>query len=205
MNFFFTSKGHSITQTWGGLGNKTGIEQPIKSNSQWNDLAVLAKKSEIWLRARGTWMMLKSGNHICSVYILSNSVAKLGQTWGSFIIAISSLQYVPKLWHVECWSMLSIPHHNASTSINFYLRKEYTLLIFWIDIIFLSYWILDLQLIQLIFMMSRKPNWHHNYHHVSFVISKKYILQLFKWFSINFRFSYDFVKIPNSFYEFYFL
>ena len=61
-------------------------------------------------------MMLKSGKQICSVSILSNSVAKLGHGWGSFIIAISSLQSVPKLWHVECWSMLSIAHRSASTS-----------------------------------------------------------------------------------------
>ena len=44
---FFTSNGHSITQTWGGMGNQTGIEQPMKSNSLWMDLEVLAKKSEI--------------------------------------------------------------------------------------------------------------------------------------------------------------
>ena len=116
-NFFFlTSKGHYITQVRGDLGNQTGIQQPIKSNSLWKDLAVLAKKSEIWLCALGTWMMLKSGKHIWSVSILSNSVAKLVQTWGSFIIAIRSLQSVPKLWHVECWLIFSIAHRSASSS-----------------------------------------------------------------------------------------
>ena len=60
--------------------------------------------------------MLKSEKHICSVSILSNSVAKLGYAWGSFIIAISSLQSVPKLWHFECWSIFSIAHRSASTS-----------------------------------------------------------------------------------------
>jgi len=45
--FFLTSKGHFITQARGGLGNQTGIEQPIKYNSLWKDLAVFAKKSEI--------------------------------------------------------------------------------------------------------------------------------------------------------------
>ena len=114
--FFLTSNGHFITQTWGGLGNQTGIEQPMKSNSLWKVLAVLAKKSDIWLRARGTWVILNSGKQIWSVYIFSNSVAKLGHSWDSFIIAISSLQSVPKLWHGECWSIFSIAHRRASTS-----------------------------------------------------------------------------------------
>ena len=60
--------------------------------------------------------MLKSGKQIWSVSILSNSVAKLGQAWGSIIIVISYLQSVPKLWHVECWSMFSIAHRSAFTS-----------------------------------------------------------------------------------------
>ena len=60
-------------------------------------------------------MMLKFGKHIYNVSILSNSVAKLDQTWGFFIIAISSLQSVLKLWHVECWSIFSIVHRSAST------------------------------------------------------------------------------------------
>ena len=114
--FFLTSNGHSIAQVWGGLGNSTGIEQPIKNNSLWKDLAFLAKKSENWFLAHGTWVMLKSGKHICSVSIFSNSVAKLGHVWGSSNIAISSLQSVPKRWHVECCSIFSIAHHSASTS-----------------------------------------------------------------------------------------
>lgn len=68
------------------------------------------------MRALGTWMMLNSGKHIWSVSILSSSVAKLGQAWGSFNIAIRSLQSVPKLWHVECWSIFSIAHRSASSS-----------------------------------------------------------------------------------------
>ena len=88
----------------------------MKSNSLWKVLAVLAKKSEIWLRTRGTWMILNSGKQIWSVSIFSNSVAKLGHSWGSFIIAISSLQSVPKLWHGECWSIFSIAYRSASTS-----------------------------------------------------------------------------------------
>lgn len=63
--FSFDVKGHSITQTWGSLGNQTGIEQPIKCNSLWKDLAALVKKFKIWLCARGTWMMLKFEKHIC--------------------------------------------------------------------------------------------------------------------------------------------
>ena len=51
VSFFFTLNGHSITQAWGGLGNQTGIEQPIKSNSLRNVLAVLAKKSENLLQS----------------------------------------------------------------------------------------------------------------------------------------------------------
>ncbi|KAF3527273.1 hypothetical protein DY000_02020828 [Brassica cretica] len=74
----------------------------MKSNSLRKVLAVLAKKSENWLRTRGTWVILKSGKQICSVSIFSNSVAKLGHSWGSFIIAINSLQSVLKLWHGEC-------------------------------------------------------------------------------------------------------
>ena len=44
---FITSKCHSITQARSGLCNQTVIEQPIKNNSLWKDLAVFAKKSEI--------------------------------------------------------------------------------------------------------------------------------------------------------------
>lgn len=54
--------------------------------------------------------------HHHSVSILSNSVANLGQTWGSFIMAISSLQSASKLWHVKFWSIFSIAHRSASTS-----------------------------------------------------------------------------------------
>ena len=114
--FFLTSKDHSVTQTWGGLSNQTGIERPTKCSFLWNDLAVLAKKSTIWLCTRGTWVMLKAGKHICSVSIFSNSVEKLGHAWGSFTIAISSLQSVPKFWQVECCSIFSIAHCSASTS-----------------------------------------------------------------------------------------
>ena len=46
--FFLTSNSHFITQTWGDMGNQTWIKQPIKNNFLWKDLAVLAKKSEIW-------------------------------------------------------------------------------------------------------------------------------------------------------------
>ena len=60
--------------------------------------------------------MLKSGKHICRISILSNSTIKFGQAWGSFIIAVNSLQSVPKLWHVECWKIFSIAHRSASTS-----------------------------------------------------------------------------------------
>ena len=51
-----------------------------------------------------------------NIYATSNSVEKLGQAWGSFTISVRSLQFVPKLWHDECWSMLSIAHCSASTS-----------------------------------------------------------------------------------------
>ena len=54
-----TSKCHSITQTWVGLGNQTGIKQPTKCNSLWKDLAFLAKKSAVRLCVRGTWEILK--------------------------------------------------------------------------------------------------------------------------------------------------
>ena len=118
--FFFTSKGHSITQTWGGLGRQTGIEQSIKCNSLWKDLAVLAKKSEIWLRVRGTWMMLKSGKHICSVSIFSNYVAKLGYVWGSFIIAIRSLQCVPKLQNKYGYKLNFAMSYNLHMNQNLY-------------------------------------------------------------------------------------
>ena len=46
----------------------------------------------------------------------SSSNEKFGQAWGSFIIAIRSLQSVPKCWQFECWSMLSNAHFNASNS-----------------------------------------------------------------------------------------
>ena len=66
--------------------------------------------------AHGIWMILNSGKHIFRVSIFSNSVAKLSQAWGSLIMAIKSLQSVSNLWHVECWSILSIAHRSASTS-----------------------------------------------------------------------------------------
>ena len=113
---FFTTKGHSITQTWGGLGNQTGIEQPTKWSSLRKDLAVLAKESEIWFYAHGMWVILKSGKHICKLSILSSFVAKIGQSCGSLSMAIKSLQSVPRLWHIEYYIMLSISHLNASTS-----------------------------------------------------------------------------------------
>ena len=46
--------GYSITQTWGDLGNKTGIEQPIKQIDLWKDRAFLAKESAISFCALGT-------------------------------------------------------------------------------------------------------------------------------------------------------
>ena len=46
--FFFLRRKISITQTWGSMGNQTGIEQPTKWSSLWKDLGVLAKESEIW-------------------------------------------------------------------------------------------------------------------------------------------------------------
>ena len=103
------TNGYSITQIWVGMDNQTGIEQPTKQSFLWKDLAVLAKESEIWN------LILKSGKHIFRVAILYNYVAKLGQVWGSFIMVIKSLQSIPKLWHVEYWSMLSIAHRNTST------------------------------------------------------------------------------------------
>ena len=114
--FFLTTKGYYINQTWGGMGNQTGIKQPTKWSFLWNDLAVLAKESEIRFCTRGIWVILKSRKHICRVSILFNSVAKLGQARGSLIIAIKSLQSIPKLRHVEYCSMLSIPHLSASSS-----------------------------------------------------------------------------------------
>lgn len=51
--FFLTTKWYSITETWSGLGNQIGTEQPIKCSFLWEDLAVLAKKSVIWFCARG--------------------------------------------------------------------------------------------------------------------------------------------------------
>ncbi|KAF2550713.1 hypothetical protein F2Q68_00036912 [Brassica cretica] len=50
----------------------------MKNNFLRKVLADLSKKSENWLRTRGTWVILKSGKQICSVSIFSNSVAKLG-------------------------------------------------------------------------------------------------------------------------------
>lgn len=46
----------------------------------------------------------------------SSSVENFGQAWGSFIIAIRSLQSVPKCWQFECWSLFSNAHFNASNS-----------------------------------------------------------------------------------------
>ena len=115
---------YSITQTWSSLDNQTRIEQPIKQSSIWKNFAILAKKSEIWFCARGIWVILKSGKHICRVSILSNFVAKLGQAWGSLIMPINFLQSVPKVWHVESWSIFSIAYHSASTSVTYLLLKE---------------------------------------------------------------------------------
>ena len=50
------------------------------------------------------------------IWMASSSNEKFGQAWGSFIIAIRSLQSVPKCWQFECWSMLSNVHFNASNS-----------------------------------------------------------------------------------------
>ena len=63
------------------------------------------------------WEILKYGKHIWKVFIASNFIAKLGHAWGSFNIAIRFLQSVPKLWHIECRSILSIAHRSASTSV----------------------------------------------------------------------------------------
>ena len=61
--FFLTSNGHSITRAWSGLGNQTRIEQPIKCNFLWKDRAVLAKKSENWLCARGSDVEIREAIH----------------------------------------------------------------------------------------------------------------------------------------------
>ena len=53
---------------------------------------------------------------IFSVFIVSNSVEKLGQAWGSFIITIRLQSVVPKFRHDECYNMLSIAHRSVSTS-----------------------------------------------------------------------------------------
>lgn len=49
--------------------------------------------------------------------ITSICVEKFGQDCESLIIAIRSLQSIPKLWQIECWSMLSIAHLSTTTSI----------------------------------------------------------------------------------------
>ena len=58
--------------------------------------------------------ILNSRKHSWRVWITSDSVAKHGQSLGLFIIANMFFQYVPKFWHVECWSILSIAHLSAS-------------------------------------------------------------------------------------------
>ena len=62
------------------------------------------------------WKILNAKKHSSSIFIVSDSVAEFDKTWGSLIIAIRSLQSVPKLWHEECKSMLSIAYFSASTS-----------------------------------------------------------------------------------------
>ena len=52
--FFFATNDYSSTQTWGGLGNQTEIEQPIKQRDLWKDRVFLAKESAISLCALGT-------------------------------------------------------------------------------------------------------------------------------------------------------
>lgn len=116
-NSFLATNSYSITRIWGGLSNHTGIEQPTKQISLWKDRAYLVKESAIRFYALGMWDILKSEKHIWRVCIASDYVAKLGQTWGSFIIAIISLQSVPKLWHDEYWIMFSIVHLSASNSV----------------------------------------------------------------------------------------
>ena len=58
-SFFFSTNDYSFTQTWGGLGNQTGIKQPIikqpiKQRDLWKDRAFLAKESAISLCILGT-------------------------------------------------------------------------------------------------------------------------------------------------------
>ena len=45
--FFLEANGYSITQTRGGLGSQTGIEQPIKYRDLWKERAFLANESAI--------------------------------------------------------------------------------------------------------------------------------------------------------------
>ena len=82
----------------------------------WNERAVLASESTISFCALGMLEILKSEKQFWRVWMTSCSVEKFGQACGFFIIAIMSLQSVPKLWHVECCSMLSIVHLSASSS-----------------------------------------------------------------------------------------
>ena len=45
--FFLATNDYSITQTWDGLGNQTGIKQPIKQIDLWIERAFLARESSI--------------------------------------------------------------------------------------------------------------------------------------------------------------
>ena len=79
--FFLTSNGHSITQTWGGQDNQTGIDQPMKSNSLQKVLAVLAKnpKTDCALVAHG-WFWSPGNKYAASLSspILSQILATFG-------------------------------------------------------------------------------------------------------------------------------
>lgn len=59
---FFTSINYSITQTRGGLGIQTGIEQPIEIKLGWTIRFILAKTSDIRFYFIGIWKILKFGN-----------------------------------------------------------------------------------------------------------------------------------------------
>ena len=51
--FCFVTNGYSITQIWGGLGNQTRIEQPIKQRDLWKERTFLASEPAISFCALG--------------------------------------------------------------------------------------------------------------------------------------------------------
>ena len=113
--FFFTSKGHFITQTRCGLRIHNGIEQPTKIKLRWKVWDIVAKTSSEQFFSLGIWEILNSENILWSNAASPRSMEKLGHAFGSRIIDIVSLQSVPKFWQLVCWSMVSIAQIKASS------------------------------------------------------------------------------------------